>query len=159
MVCKHTPRMDRSSVRGTLAVNAGKVFDRFRSKQRSAGANAGMREWSRRIDIGEATLVRIVKDPDHANPTLANIEALASSAGLKPWQMLAPDLNLDDPPRLDTAGTLSRDAMGVATAFDMLSLEERETMKALLRMALGPRADDTRVARFLHPAPTLFDKP
>lgn len=56
----------------------------------------GLRAWSRRFKVGEATLHRIL----HADAAIKidSIEAVAKGFGLPAWMLLVPDLDPDNLP-------------------------------------------------------------
>ena len=143
----YSPPMDKAdainAVRRVLAANSTALLDVAPSK---ASLYRALRPWMSQSSVSRMCSGGASVGVDH-------VTAFAAEFGLEPWQMLIADLDPDAPPRLDATRALSIDAVGIGMAFDLLDAEQRETVKTVLKLALGPRADDDRVARFLKPAP------
>lgn len=56
----------------------------------------GLRAWSDRVGVGEATIERMLKGT--ASVQIDSIEAVANGFGLQAWQILVPGLDPTNPP-------------------------------------------------------------
>ncbi len=72
-----------------LRTNMGKVI---------AHARLTEPQFAKRAKVDQKTLWRVLHGS--SEPTLDTVSKLAKAAGLDPWQLLAPDLEPDNPPLL-----------------------------------------------------------
>lgn len=71
--------------------NARRVLADNIAAMREAKPQGGQRAWAKRIGIGEATLIRMVKGDSDVQ--MSSVQAVAEGFGLQLWQILVPGLD------------------------------------------------------------------
>lgn len=101
---------DSADLRAILAANLRRMIERHAS----AGTKPSVRAWANSKEVSVRLIDRLVKG-QHAI-TLDKLQELADALGLKPWHLLLPDLDADNPPK------------------DALSPEDAALLKRIRRM-------------------------